>query len=87
MVTITKISKRINFIKKCFIKDLIKGNYHDAQNAFIGEVGCGPNNSLYIVTYDCIALANNLSRTWSGPACSVKIIEFVNLEINIVISD
>ena len=50
------------------------------HTAFIGGVGTGPANALYLITYDAIVLAARPELTWSTNA-SVIVHHFCNVTI------
>lgn len=70
-------------VTQCKVGDLIRTNYSEHANAFIGKCGFGPPNSLYIVTYDSIILASNPGKAWDREA-NVTVDRFVDLDIKIV---
>ena len=65
------------------ISDLYGQNFETFATAFIGKCGNGPENSLYLITYDNIFLANDPRQSWSGRSCTVKVDTFVDVEITI----
>jgi len=61
------------------LEDLISNN--SPETAFIGQCGNGPPHELYLIAYECVALARSPNRTWSDSDCNVWVDRFVNLEI------
>lgn len=51
------------------------------ETAFVGKCGCGPEHSLYLITYGRIVLAENPNTTWDQSNCLVYIERYVNVEI------
>jgi hypothetical protein len=52
------------------------------ENAFMGKCGNGPENQLYLIGWNSIFLASDLTvRAWSDRNCPVTINEFVDIEI------
>ena len=66
------------------LRELIEDMYSFDHNAFIGKVGEGPDNALYIVNYNTIMLGTSFRKTWSELDCPVYIERFVDLKITIV---
>ena len=52
------------------------------ETAFIGKVGAGPSNSLYLISYTAVVLASNPQKDWSDNA-PVAVDRFVDIEITI----
>lgn len=79
MIKVTKklTPDRTNYI----LGELIDDYYSESKNAFIGECGNGPTNSLYLVTHSSIVLLENPSLVWSDFDCQVCVYKFVDLEI------
>ena len=63
--------------------DFCFNNYKASVTAFVGTCGNGPKNSLYLITYDSIFLADDPYQSWSSKGCTVFIDEFVDIEITI----
>ena len=64
--------------------DLTGINFDSRKTAFVGHCGSGEEESLYLVTYNCISYASNPRLTWNGPNCGVKVIRFVDVNISVV---
>ena len=52
------------------------------ETAFIGKCGCGPANSLYLITYKAVIQADTPNYKWGG-AAQVIVDRFVDIEITI----
>jgi hypothetical protein len=52
-------------------------------STFIGQVGDGPDESLYLVLRNSILLLNSDTSVWSSDMCPVYIKEFVDIEVSI----
>lgn len=63
------------------LKDLVLDNYAEERNCFIGQVGDGPKDSLYVVLYDSIALLRNPYKVWANPYCAVEVQRFVDIDV------
>lgn len=60
------------------------GRSQKKETAFIGKCGNGPENSLYLINYECICLASNpLRDSWNTDICPVLVKEFVDIKITI----
>lgn len=70
-------------IERYTLAELTCDNYDERDNCFIGQVGDGPKDSLYIVIYDSIALVNDLSEVWTNPGCNVEVQRFVDMDVYI----
>ena len=84
MNTVKPLPLRKQFAWTGQVKDLIEDNFKDEKSAFIGTAGTGDDETLYLVTYDCVSQANSPCHTWSALGCSVKVIRFVDVNISIV---
>lgn len=73
--------ERKNVASKMTLGDLIDDNYKQQKNAYIGSCGNGPQDSLYIVGFDRIFLAEDPENTWDDPECSVYVDKFVRIRI------
>ena len=65
------------------INGLCGNNFETSATAFVGACGNGPENSLYLITYDNIFLAGDPRHSWSGRGCTVRVDTFVDIEITI----
>lgn len=70
--------------QKTTLGQIVLRNNPKGPTAFIGRCGKGPDNELYLVTYDTIFLATNPFSAWDTPVCSVYINKFVDIEITVV---
>ena len=66
------------------VKDLLYNNLGRNKTAFIGRCGNGPDNSLYLIFYSRIVLAEDPGRVWENHDCPVDVDRFVDIEIAIV---
>ena len=84
MNTVTNLSEfqRESKSEKPTVDEVLKEAYQTNKTAFIGRCGYGPPNSLYLIIYDCIALASDPSFVWTSVA-SVIIDKWVDIEITI----
>ncbi len=82
MITIN--TNAINYYYcKTTIKDLTGGNCKSNRDAFIGCVGESEEHQVFLVTYECIVLLKEPSKTWNGRDCEVHIEKFIDLDITI----
>ena len=65
------------------LEDLCFINFDDTKTAFIGRCHNGPENALYLVAYDVIALAEDPSKTWGCKTYPVYVYKFVDIEIKV----
>ncbi len=84
MNTVKPLPLRKQFAWTGQVGDLIENNFDDEKSAFIGTAGTGDNETLYLVTYECVSQANSPCHTWSTPGCNVEVIRFVDVNISIV---
>ncbi len=84
MNTVKPLHLKKKFVWTGQVKDLIEDNFKNKKSAFIGTTGTGDDETLYLVTYDCVSQANSPCHTWSAFGCSVKVIRFVDVDISIV---
>ena len=63
------------------VKDLTSALNNRDETAFIGQVGNGPGNSLYLIAYEGLFLASNPCQYWSTKECPVTVHKFVDIEI------
>ncbi|KKK88615.1 hypothetical protein LCGC14_2741370 [marine sediment metagenome] len=84
MNTVKPLTLRKKFAWTGRLGNLIGTHFKDKKSAFIGTVGFGDDETLYLVTYACISQANTPCHTWSALGCSVKVIRFVDVDISIV---
>ena len=80
----TPIPPAKKFVWTGQIRDLIGDNFKNEKSAFIGTCGCGDDETLYLITYECISQASNPRSTWDALSCSVEVIRFVDVNISIV---
>jgi len=66
------------------VNQLVGKNLLPDRTAFIGRCGDGPTDSLYLVTYSGIVLANDPGRTWTYHDCDVTAKHFVDVEIKVL---
>jgi hypothetical protein len=64
-------------------KYTLAGVLNSGHTAFIGQCGEGPANSLYLITYNQIVLANDPHDTWTSD-CAVEVARFVDVEIRVL---
>ncbi len=64
--------------------DLTGTKFDSRKTAFIGHCGAGEEESLYLVTYDCISYASTPQLTWNGANCDVAVIRFVDVNISVI---
>jgi len=53
------------------------------ETAFIGKCGGGPEDSLYLITYEGIVLAFDPKMTWNDSA-NITVNRFVDIEIKAI---
>jgi hypothetical protein len=80
MITITEIRDGAYVFTGTLGSLLMK--YPD-ETTFIGEVGFGPRDALYIISYKSVALARDPDQVWDLLDCSVSVREFVDVDITI----
>lgn len=59
-------------------------DYGYKHTAFIGQCGTGPSNALYLITSNCVVLAERPTECWDfdGTRCTVD--RFVDIEIRVL---
>ncbi len=87
MNTVTPIEQKKKWVWTGQIGDLIGGNFKNVKSAFIGTCGAGEDDTLYLVTYECISVAGEPGTTWKAMGCSVEVIRFVDVNISVVERD
>lgn len=66
---------------KMTVEELLACSDHGSkETAFIGQVGNGPQEALYLITWEGICLADNPSKAWLHSA-RVYIDQFVDVTI------
>ena len=65
------------------LKELTLDTHKSPETAFVGSCGNGPTNSLYLIAYEGIFLADDPMKYWSGKNVTVKVDTFVDIEITI----
>ena len=65
------------------LKDLIRKNFNNSRTAFIGKCGT-KDEGLFLITYECIVLAEDPSQTWNCDGCEIKVIRFVDVNITVI---
>ena len=65
------------------LKEVILDGHKSPETAFIGRCGNGPKNSLYLIAYEGIFLADDPIKYWSGKNVTVDVVAFVDVEITI----
>lgn len=76
----TEIFPKETVIYQGRIGDFIKDN--EEETAFIGQVGQGPANELYLIAFNQVFLAVEPQRTWNFNA-TARVNRFVDIEIHI----
>jgi hypothetical protein len=56
---------------------------HPEETSFVGKVGTGPKNALYLVSYDSVILAKDPTLVWDSASCLLVVREFVDVKITI----
>ncbi len=83
MNTVTPIPVRSEFRWTGELGDLIGDNFDSGKTAFIGSCGAG-EETLYLITYECVSMARCPQSTWEMSECDVRVIRFVDVNISIV---
>lgn len=85
MITIHPLRIRADYKPPTTLGELVGDStgYRDRHQAFIGQCGNGPRNTLYIVGFNQIYQASDPYESWSSLDCEVVVQEFVDLVINI----
>ncbi len=83
MNTVTPIPLKSKFRWTGEVGDLIGDNFDSEKTAFIGSCGAG-EETLYLVTYECVSIARCPQSTWESSICTVEVIRFVDVNISIV---
>ncbi len=83
MNTITKTPEQKKHIWTGKLKDLIGVNFRTSRTAFIGTCGT-EEDRLFLINYDCIAVAEEPDQTWSCDNCNVEVIRFVDVNITVI---
>jgi len=63
------------------VKTTLKDVVASGHIAFVGECGCGPADSLYLIVGDVIVQADHPVQRWSVPSCTVIVDCYVDVEI------
>ena len=64
-----------------YIEDLIGRNFYKERTAFVGSLGVY-KHKLFLVTYDCIVLAEDFVTTWQDCSIDIQVDFWCDLEIN-----
>lgn len=82
-VTLTPLKKK-KYVWTGVLKDLIGSSFRNYKSAFMGTCGVETEEKLFLVTYDCVSLADTPGRTWDFDRCNVQVVRFVDVNITII---
>ena len=83
MNTVTPLKQKSQYVWTGQLGDLIGRNFKNVKSAFVGTCGFG-EESLLLITYDCIVKADSPGKTWNSGICNVKVIRFVDVNITVI---